>query len=160
VSGERPIVVLPGEGRHLSLGSMQLSFKADEKEADGRYALSVATAAPDDPGTSPHVHREHDDLFFVTEGTLAFDVAGETFEAPAGSFVGIPRGLSHRWWNPRSEPATFLNFHVPGSGFEAFVRQLAALSAEGRATPAAMSELGARHDVHFDQAELDSRYES
>jgi mannose-6-phosphate isomerase-like protein (cupin superfamily) len=156
---DRAIVLLPGEGRHLPLGSMQLCFKADEEEAGGRYALSVATAGADDPGTSPHVHREHDDLFFVTEGTLAFDIAGETYEAPTGSFVAIPRGLSHRWWNPRSEPATFLNFHVPGYGFEAFVRQLAGLSAEGGATPAAMTELGARYDVYFDEAELSARYE-
>jgi mannose-6-phosphate isomerase-like protein (cupin superfamily) len=156
---DRAIVLLPGEGRQLPLGSMQLCFKADQEETAGRYALSVATAGPDDPGTTPHVHREHDDLFFVTEGTLAFEIDGETFEAPAGSFVAIPRGLAHRWWNARSEPATFLNFHVPGYGFEAFVRQLARLSKEGHATPAAMAELGARYDVYFDEDELGSRYE-
>jgi hypothetical protein len=73
--------------------------------------------------------------------------------------VAIPRGLAHRWWNPRSAPATFLNVHVPGYGFEAFVRELVRLSQEGRATPAGMAELGARHDVYFDQDELGLRYE-
>lgn len=160
MSRDRAVVVRLGEGRALSLGPTQLTFNADEAEAQGRYALSVATAGPNDPGTTSHLHREHDDLFFVTEGTLAFEVGDETFEAPAGTFVGIPPGLLHRWWNPRAEPVTFLNVHVPGYGFEAFVRELSALSAAGRATPAAMAELGARYDVYFDEDVLRSRYES
>lgn len=157
---DRAVVVLPGEARGLSLGATRLSFTADDAETEGRYALSISTAGPNDPGTTSHLHREHDDLFLVTEGTLAFEVGGETFEAPAGAFVGIPPGLLHRWWNPRPEPVTFVNIHLPGYGFEAFVRELSALSADGRATPAAMAELGARHDVYFDEDVLRSRYES
>ncbi|HYA08064.1 MAG TPA: cupin domain-containing protein, partial [Gaiellaceae bacterium] len=106
---DRAVVVLPGEGRPLSLGATQLSFKADEPEAGGHYALSVAMAGPNDSGTTPHLHREHDDVFFVTEGALTFEIAGETLDAPAGRLVAIPAGLVHRWWNPCSEPATFLN---------------------------------------------------
>jgi mannose-6-phosphate isomerase-like protein (cupin superfamily) len=156
---DRATVLLPGQGRQLVLGSsVQVSFKGDEAESDGRYSLSVATVGPDKPGTTPHVHREHDDLFFVIEGTLAFDVADETFEAPAGTVVLIPQLLAHRWWNPRSEPATFLYIHVPGHGFERCMRERAELSAEGRASPAAMAELGARCDVYFDEEILQSRY--
>jgi mannose-6-phosphate isomerase-like protein (cupin superfamily) len=158
-AGRRRVVVLgPGEGRELSLGEGQLCFKADEIEADGRYAISVAMVAPDDPGTTAHLHREHDDLSFVIEGTLAFTVDDETFEAPTGSFVLIPRGLLHRWWNPSSEPAAFLNVHIPGYGFEEFIRELADLSAVGRASPEAMAALGERHDVYFDREALGSRY--
>jgi mannose-6-phosphate isomerase-like protein (cupin superfamily) len=160
MSRDRALVLRPGEGRQLSLGSMQLSFKADGAESEGRYALSVATASADSPGTSPHIHREHDDIFFVIDGTLAFTVADETFEAAAGTLVVIPRGLAHRWWNPRSESTTFLNVHVPASGFESFVSELAQLSAEGRASPETMTELGARYDVYFDEDVLRSRYSS
>lgn len=77
MSRDHALVLRPGEARQLSLGSMQLSFKADGAESDGRYALSVATADADSPGASPHVHREHDDIFFVIDGTLAFTVAGD-----------------------------------------------------------------------------------
>ena len=87
-------------------------------------------------------------------------VADETFEAAAGTLVIIPRGLAHRWWNPRSEPTTFLNVHVPASGFESFVRELSELSADGRASPEAMTELGARYDVYFDDDVVRSRYPS
>ena len=137
---------------------MELCFKADEAESDGRYAISVATVGGDEPGATPHVHRAHDDITFVIEGTLAFQAGDESFEAPAGTLVIIPRQLSHRWWNPRAEPATFLNIHVPGYGVEGFVRELAELSTAGRASPEAMAELGRRYDVYFDEPALRSRY--
>jgi mannose-6-phosphate isomerase-like protein (cupin superfamily) len=159
VGRERAIVVGPGEGRTLALGpDARLSFVADEAETDGRYAVSLAIARPGDPGTTPHVHQEHDDVFFITDGALMFEVAGEAFEAPAGTFVLIPSGLRHRWWNPGGEPSTFLNIHVPGYGFESFIRELSALSVAGAASPDAMLELGGRYDVHFDEDVLRERY--
>jgi len=137
---------------------MELCFKVDDGETDGRYAVSIATVGGGEPGTTPHVHREHDDISFVVDGTIAFEVGEETFDARAGTLVIVPRGAAHRWWNPRSEPATFLNIHVAGYGFEKFVRELVDLSAAGVASPAAMAELGSRHDVYFDEAALHSRY--
>ena len=112
--------------------------------------IAVATARPNDPGTTPHVHSEHDDMSFVIEGALTYEIAGETHEAPAGTFVLVPRGATHRWWNPHPEPATFLNVHIAGHGFESFIQELSALSAAGHATREAMAELGERHDVYFE----------
>ena len=51
-----------------------------------------------------------------------------------------------------------LDIHAPGFGFETFIRELAELSAAGRANPAAMEELGARYDAHFDRKVLEDRY--
>ncbi len=131
---------------------MRLRFAADEPETEGRYAISVATVPANEPGTTPHVHREHDDITFVVDGVLAFDTDGDRFEAPAGTLVIIPRGLTHRWSNVSAEPATFLNIHIPGSGFESFVRELVDSPA------GAMAEIGRRHDVYFDERVLRSRY--
>src|SRR5205814_5202937 len=72
VAGDRALVLRPGEGRPLSLGSMELCFKVDDGETDGRYAVSIATVGGGEPGTTPHVHREHDDISFVVDGTIAF----------------------------------------------------------------------------------------
>ncbi|MGZ4359811.1 MAG: cupin domain-containing protein [Gaiellaceae bacterium] len=159
MTNDRALVLLSGEGRRLGLGSsLELCFKGTEPGAEARYSLCVAEAGPEHPGTTPHVHREHEDIFFVTGGTLAFQAGDEFFEAPAGAFVLIPRGLSHRWWNPSPEPVTFLNLHVPGQGFEHFVNELVALSGTGSATPEAMAELGTRYDEHFDAGVLRARY--
>ena len=143
----RPIVLRAGEGRGYALGAdSSLVFKAD----GDAYSIAVATARPNDPGTTPHVHSEHDDMSFVIEGALTYEIAGETHEAPAGTFVLVPRGATHRWWNPHPEPATFLNVHIAGHGFESFIQELSALSAAGHATREAMAELGERHDVYFE----------
>jgi mannose-6-phosphate isomerase-like protein (cupin superfamily) len=155
------IVLQPGEGRSLTLGTgLQLCFKADDPETEGRYSVSVVEVAANDSGTTPHVHREHDELFFVLQGTPTFEIEGETHEAVPGTFVLVPRGSRHRWWNPGDAPTRVLNIHAPSFGFEQFIRDLAALSAAGQATPAAMAELGARHDGHFDIGVLEDRYGS
>jgi len=46
---DRALVLLPGEGRQFSLGSIQLCFKADQAESEGRYSTAVAAAEPE-PG--------------------------------------------------------------------------------------------------------------
>ena len=52
-----------------------------------------------------------------------------------------------------------LNIHAPSFGFERFIHELVDLSDRRAATPAAMSELGARHDVRFDLDLLERRYD-
>jgi quercetin dioxygenase-like cupin family protein len=47
------------------------------------------------PGPGPHSHEQNVELFYVLEGTMTF-LAGERWlEAPAGSFLHIPAGVTH-----------------------------------------------------------------
>lgn len=55
-----------------------------------------------------HVHHADDEAFYVLEGTLAFELAGETITVDAGGAVMIPKGTVHTWWNPGVEPARYL----------------------------------------------------
>jgi hypothetical protein len=61
-----------------------------------------------------------DEWFYVAEGQLTVWVAGEVFEAPAGSFVYGPRGIPHTF-EVASEEARFLLVAEP-AGIENFVR--------------------------------------
>jgi mannose-6-phosphate isomerase-like protein (cupin superfamily) len=161
VTRKRGIVLLPGEGRKVSLAnSAEVIFKVGDAESDGgRYSVMVGEIVANNPGPATQIHYERDDLNFVTKGTLVFEIDGETFEAPAGAFVLIPRGVPHRWANRSSEPVTLLNIHIPGNGFEEFLGELAALFSDGhKASPAQMAEIGKRHDTHFDEAELQAFY--
>ena len=154
-------VLGPNDGRTLALGDgLRLCFKADDAETDGRYSVSVVDVGAHDAGTTPHVHAEHDELFFVVSGTPRFELSGEEHAAEPGTFVLVPRGTSHRWWNPSDTPSRVLNIHAPSFGFERFIRELADLSDRGAATPAAIAELGARHDVRFDVGVLEQRYDA
>jgi quercetin dioxygenase-like cupin family protein len=79
------------------------------------------------PGPDLHVHREHTDAFYVLAGELTFPVGpggAERLRVGAGGFVAVPPNLAHRYVNDSGAEATWLNFHVPDTGFAAYLRDL------------------------------------
>src|SRR5205814_10309474 len=46
-------------------------------------------------GPPPHIHRHHDESFYVLDGTFEFSLAGRAFTAGPGSFVHLPKGVVH-----------------------------------------------------------------
>ena len=63
----------------------------------------------------------NEELFLVTEGVLTFLVGEDWIDAPAGTFLRIPAGVTHDFANRTDAPATAFNVFVPG-GFEAALR--------------------------------------
>lgn len=78
---------------------------------------------PGKDGASPHVHREHNDLFYVLDGELAVLVGDSWRTLPAGTLVLAPPLLVHGFRNGSTEAEVrYLNFHAPGGGFADFLR--------------------------------------
>ena len=119
---DEPIILEPGAGRAYDLGSMRGVFKADGGETEDRYCVSEWSVDPGQPGPGPHHHDSNEELFLVTEGTMSFLVADRWIDAPAGTFIRIPAGVTHDFENRSSEPATAFNVFIPG-GFEAPFRE-------------------------------------
>ena len=117
---------------------------------EGRWTLYEYTAPPRFAGPPPHWHKETDEAFFVLEGTIRFEVNGESVDAAAGGYVRVPPGVVHRFSNPTDEAARFLGLIVPG-GFEQYWVELAELMAKEPswppADPTAVLELMAKHDT-------------
>src|ERR1700682_3539480 len=107
------IVLAAGEGRTYPMGRLAAVFKADGAESAGLYSISEWWLEPRTPGPGAHSHPE-DDVFYVIEGTVSFLVGGEWIDAPKGSFVLIPGGLTHDFENRSSARAGALNFSAPG----------------------------------------------
>jgi mannose-6-phosphate isomerase-like protein (cupin superfamily) len=130
----------PGSSRRIIIGGDQTS---------GALALSDLTAPGVFGGPPEHIHHHFEEMFYVLEGTLELLVADETVSASAGTFVIVPRGVSHKPFKLNSAPARWLEFFVP-AGFEQFFEQLAAGLSDGR-TPydKLFSELAGEHDVEF-----------
>ena len=76
-----------------------------------RYPSGGWSRTPAGPG--PHSHDE-DDLFFVLEGTMSFMVGDAWTDAPAGSFILIPGGVTHDFQNRGDARTGALNFSAPG----------------------------------------------
>lgn len=126
-SPRKPIVLSPGQGRCYPMGRISAIFKADEAETAFGYSISEWWLEANTTGPGAHSHPE-DDVFFVLEGTMSILVANEWVEAPAGSFVLIPGGVTHDFENRSTSRAGVLNFS-PGP-FEGAMPGIAAWFAE------------------------------
>lgn len=126
---DRPLVLGPGEGRAYAMGAMSAVFKADEAETGAAYSISEWFLAPHSPGPGPHSHADHDDIFYVIEGTMSFLIDDAWVDAGVGSFVRAPAGVTHDFANRTDRRAGVLNIYVPG-GFERDMPAIVAWFAE------------------------------
>jgi quercetin dioxygenase-like cupin family protein len=137
----------PGEGENYEIGASSLSLKATSAQTGGSFFLSETVIEPGFAGPPLHVHHEMHDMFYVLEGTLTVQLAEETHEAPAGTFVCAPPETPHTFSNRSGGPVRFLNFNTPG-GWEDYMRELAAAWTEGDAppAPAAIGRIASHYD--------------
>jgi quercetin dioxygenase-like cupin family protein len=146
--GDQVIFVPPGGGRVYEQGGFRGAIKADDDETGGRQCFSEWTIDAGEGGPPPHLHKQHQEAFFVVEGTLCFRVGEETINADAGSFIFIPAGIVHSFSNPTSAPAKCVNAYVPG-GIEGFFVEVGELFTDGDPDPAEVERLSAKYDVFF-----------
>jgi quercetin dioxygenase-like cupin family protein len=137
-----PLVLGPGEGRRfwtsVSYGTVKLA------SGDGDFSIFESSPPPDGSGPPAHVHRSYDEAWLVTEGIIDFQLDGNTQRAGTGSFVFVPRGVSHAFSNPGPGAARIV---VIGSGpVQAMVEELGGLSDKGPPDPARIAEVFRRFD--------------
>jgi mannose-6-phosphate isomerase-like protein (cupin superfamily) len=108
------IALTPDEGRSYPMGRISAVFKADGKETGGRYSISEWWLELHTEGPGAHSHAE-DDIFYVIEGTMSVLIGDRWVDAPRGSFVLVPGGLTHDFQNRSAQRAGILNFSIPGN---------------------------------------------
>jgi hypothetical protein len=76
----------------------------------------IASAAGDDV-VEPHTEGDagHEELYFVARGRARFTIDGESYDAPAGTYVFIPDPESHRRAVAEEAGTTVLSFGGPPS---------------------------------------------
>jgi quercetin dioxygenase-like cupin family protein len=109
----QPVFLPPGGGRRYEMGRIQSVFKADGAETSQAYSISEWWLEPHTQGPGPHSHPE-DDVFYVIEGTMSILVGERWIDAPRGSFVLAPGGVTHDFQNRSDSRAGILNVSVPG----------------------------------------------
>ena len=70
----------------------------------------------------------------MLEGELEVIVGEDTFEAGAGSFVHLPRGVVHTYKNVGATPARFLSLMVP-AGLEKFFEEVGKSGTDSASPP-------------------------
>ena len=98
--------------------------KVGDGDTDGSYSVHDNIIPAGSQGPLPHLHRAHEETFYVLEGELTVRVGERRISAPAGSFVVIPRGVVHQPSNPGTEPTRVLLIFSP-AGMENFFEEAA-----------------------------------
>lgn len=115
---------------HLG-GTITFRATADET-AEALTVIEIVVA----PGEGPWLHRhpDSDEFLYTIEGSMRVRLDDDVVEAPAGTFVFLPRGLPHTWQNAGDAPARLLAAFVPGGpGMESFFRESARFAGEASA---------------------------
>jgi quercetin dioxygenase-like cupin family protein len=118
------VILGPGEGRTIAgpVGG-PLTFKVTGAESDGSLT-AFENEVPPGQGPPLHTHDAEDEAWYVLEGSLRFRIGDEESNAPAGSFVFVPRGTPHAFRNDAEERARILVLFTP-SGMESFFERFA-----------------------------------
>jgi quercetin dioxygenase-like cupin family protein len=140
------LVVAPREGRTanpLTIGGQEVFIKV--AGADTNDALScMFHTVPPMTGPPLHQHQHEDELFYVIEGEVTFQIDGKRTLAKAGSTLFAPRLSVHAFQNFTQTTARLLITLTPG-GLDRMFVEASALTGENVA--AQFAPIGARYGL-------------
>jgi quercetin dioxygenase-like cupin family protein len=141
-----PFIVLPGEGRHLDLGTFTAEVLASAEQTSDAFTLLMTQQEP--PGFGPPMHRHRDaaEAFFVLEGEYLMYLDEDQRLCPAGSFVYVPRGVPHTFRVGSEGPGRKLNLFSPAA-MVGFFEELSAAEATGTATPELLETIAENNNM-------------
>ena len=88
-----PVTVrTPGDAPSLELMGMRIRFLVSAEETAGAWSLIEYTAPPRFAGPAPHYHANTTELFYVLEGQLTVDAAGEVRVLGPGDLALVQPG--------------------------------------------------------------------
>lgn len=137
----------PGEGEDFPAGPVRFRILEDGTEVDRRFGVVEGHLPPGWAGPPQHIHREHDETFYVVTGTVRFTSGSNELLARAGSLVTAPIGDPHTFGNADPEaPASILCTIVP-ERYLGYFRELQSLrpGPDGMLVQAEVVEVMARY---------------
>lgn len=136
-------VVGPADGDALRAGPMTIRVLEDGGDTGHRLGIVEVTIPPRIDGPPQHVHRQHDETFYVLAGSPTFTSGGDTILAKPGMLVTAPPGTPHTFANPGDENAVMLCTVTPDL-YVGYFRELAA-QPPGPLDPEAVGEIMSRY---------------
>jgi mannose-6-phosphate isomerase-like protein (cupin superfamily) len=102
--------VVPRVGAELvnPVAGTRTAFRATAASTGGTHVEVEATYPPHSSPPPLHLHPQQDEHFTVLSGTMRLVVGGVERDLVTGEVLEVPRGTSHRMWNPADVPAVML----------------------------------------------------
>jgi mannose-6-phosphate isomerase-like protein (cupin superfamily) len=110
--------------RRAPLPAAGINVAVRSEDSEGRLGLTVNAVAADVAGPRLH-HHDFDELFWVLDGELTFQLGDEVVTRRAGEIAFAPRGIHHTFANHSGAPARTIIACTP-AGFERYFARLAA----------------------------------
>ena len=133
----RPNVLPPERGRDLPfIGRL----RASAADTGGSFEI-IEYKGPAVP--PPHIHREHDEIFYILEGKFSFVIGHANQDASAGSLVWVPRGTRHGF---NVQPGSRALLVTIPAGLEGFFEELGKGLTEGKTSDEIRAKLADRYD--------------
>jgi oxalate decarboxylase/phosphoglucose isomerase-like protein (cupin superfamily) len=153
------LLLPPGSGRRIQ--AMTVKAGADQSQIWSAFEAEVG------PGfdVGAHLHEQAEEIFYILDGQLDLLAFQPTAQAGGdwrewtsetgtlvlrggpGSFMLVPAGCPHAFYNPGPRPARML-FLVSPAGHELYLQELTDLLASGPPDQAEIEALRLRHDIH------------
>jgi quercetin dioxygenase-like cupin family protein len=119
---EHGFVIPPDGGRRVS-GPMGreadvVEILATRERTRGAFGIFRIEITPQS-GPPAHIHRGEDEFFYVLKGQFQFKLGDQLVDAPAGSFIFLPRDHIHTFQNIGAENGLLLVGVTP-AGLEHF----------------------------------------
>ena len=135
-------------------GDMYTFLVTGEESGGAMFALDCLVGVGGGP--PPHRHLAEDELFTITDGSIAFTARDETRVVSAGQSVFVPRGIVHGYRNEGAEQARMIAVYTP-AGMEGWFREVCTPVDDPTGPPppvtdeliARMLEAGPRHNVEW-----------
>jgi len=93
-----------------------VTIKALGNDTGASYSIVEKVVYPGQE-VSRHVHTSEDEMWYMLEGELIWNLGGRESLGRKGSFIHLPRFVAHSFMNKSDKPARMLLMFAPG-GFE------------------------------------------
>ena len=139
-----PFVVEPTGGRSLDLNTFEAVVLSTGDQTDGAFSLLRTQNEPPGFGPPLHIHHNAAEAFYVLEGEYRMYLPDGEYDCRPGSFVYVPRGVSHTFQVTSEMPGKKLNIFAPHA-MVGFFEALAATN--GEVTTEQLAAIAADHDM-------------
>jgi len=116
-------------------------------QTGGTCSVLIGELKPGD-GPPPHLHRDHDEYFFVLESTLSLVVDGKENTVAPSTLGFVPRGTTHSFKNIGTSTARLLEWTVPRDN-ERYFRAVYEMEVNGGFDPKRLAEINGQFATEF-----------
>ena len=140
------VIRTPGEGKKVvTLAGRPMTFLVTGQ--DTKHTSMFDCVLPSGSSIGLHVHRIHEEAFYMLEGECEWQVGSQSVRGGPGTFVFIPPGVPHSIANASNKPARML-LTISPPGYEHFFEELETLVTRGGPPDAnGIAELMSRYDT-------------